>query len=198
MFTGITTLGQIIKKEHVGQDLQLTIASDFNDIQLGESIAVNGVCLTVTQWHQGTFTVHLSQETLRVSNFKKIQQQDKVNLEQSIKMGDRLDGHWVLGHVDAITKINALTKQGRSHVLRMSIPQAYAPFIAAKGSVTLDGISLTVNSVSHTEFTVNIIPHTWQVTALQHKRVGDELNLEVDILARYMQRLLQTSAVGDK
>jgi riboflavin synthase len=192
MFTGIiTSLGKISKKEHVGLDLRLVISADYPDIELGESIAINGVCLTVTKWHKNEFSVDVSQETLRCSALKKLAINDAVNLERSVKASDRLGGHWVSGHVDGLSRINEIRMQGQSRVLRLSMPKDLAGYIAAKGSVTLEGISLTVNTVGAHEFTVNIIPHTWQQTTLQHKHVNDELNLEIDVLARYVQRLLQ-------
>lgn len=192
MFTGIISqLGKISKKAHVGLDLRLTIHADFNDVVLGESIAINGVCLTVTQWQKNEFSVDVSQETLRCSALKKLNVNDKVNLERSVKASDRLGGHWVSGHVDGLSKINEIRMQGQSRVLRLSLPKELAAYVAAKGSVTLEGISLTINTVNTQEFSVNIIPHTWENTTLKNKHVGDELNLEIDVLARYVQRLLQ-------
>jgi riboflavin synthase len=192
MFTGIIThLGKITRKEHVGADLRLNINADFNDVELGESIAINGVCLTVTKWQNNEFSVDISQETLRCSALKKLNVNDTVNLERSVKASDRLGGHWVSGHVDGLSRILEIRMQGQSRMLRMSMPKDLSSLIAAKGSVTLEGISLTVNTVTNSEFTINIIPHTWQHTTLQHKHVGDELNLEVDVLARYVQRILK-------
>lgn len=192
MFTGIIThVGKISKKEHVGTDLRFNIQADFDDIVLGESIAINGVCLTVTKWQKNEFSVDVSQETLRCSALKKLNVNDAVNLERSVKAHDRLGGHWVSGHVDGLSRILEIRMQGQSRFLRMSMPNDLSLLIAAKGSVTLEGISLTVNTVSKNEFTINIIPHTWEHTTLKHKHVGDELNLEVDVLARYVQRLLQ-------
>ncbi|MGA2655702.1 MAG: riboflavin synthase [Gammaproteobacteria bacterium] len=191
MFTGIIThLGKITRKEHLGADLRLTIAADFQDIELGESIAINGVCLTVTKWNKNEFCADVSQETIRCTALKKLNVNDKVNLERSIKASDRLGGHWVSGHVDGLSRILEIRMQGQSRFIRMSMPQDLSRLIAAKGSVTLEGISLTVNTVTDSEFTINIIPHTWENTTLQDKHVGDELNLEVDVLARYVQRLI--------
>lgn len=195
MFTGIIThLGKVTKKEPVGLDLRLSIHADFTDVELGESIAINGVCLTVTKWQQQEFSVDISQETLRCSALKKLTVNDNVNLERSVRASDRLGGHWVSGHVDGLSRINEIRIQGQSRVLRLRMPKELAGYIAAKGSITLEGISLTVNTVTHNEFTVNIIPHTWQQTTLHHKHVGDELNLEIDVLARYVQRLLQVES----
>src|ERR1700681_2029606 len=118
MFTGIiTALGKISKKEHVGLDLRFTIHADFNDVALGESIAINGVCLTVTKWHNNEFSVDVSQETLRCSALKKLNINDKVNLERSVKASDRLGGHWVSGHVDGLSRINEIRMQGQSRLL---------------------------------------------------------------------------------
>lgn len=189
-------MGKITKKEHIGLDLRFTISADFNDIELGESIAINGVCLTVTQFNNQAFSVDVSQETLRCSALKKLNVNETLNLERSVKASDRLGGHWVSGHVDGLSRIQDIRLQGQSRVLRLSMPKELSGLIAAKGSVTLEGISLTVNTVTSSEFTLNIIPHTWEHTTLKNKHVGDELNLEIDVLARYVQRLLQVE--GDR
>ena len=197
MFTGIITkLGTISAIESRTGDQQITVAADYSDIKLGDSIAVNGVCLTVIDFNAKQFTVDVSKETLRCSALNQLNINDKVNLEQSIKASDRLDGHWVTGHVDATSQIISIKQAGQSHELNCQIPTGLAKYIAGKGSVTLDGISLTVNQVTHTSFTVNIIPHTWQATTLHTKKTGDHLNLEVDIVARYIERLAQYQQTG--
>lgn len=193
MFTGIISdIGTITKAEKNG-DLRLEIASGFakESIKLGDSIACNGVCLTVVEILKNSFCVELSAETISCSAPNQWQVGSKVNLERSLKMGDSLDGHIVSGHVDGITTIKHIEKSGDSHILTITAPPALAKFIALKGSVTLDGVSLTVNKVEDAKFLVNIIPHTWQNTTLGSRKIADMLNLEIDMLARYVARLLE-------
>ena len=193
MFTGIiSSVGTIIKSEQNG-DLRLEIACNFSpeSIKLGDSIACNGVCLTVVSILASGFAVELSAETVNCSAPNQWQMGKNVNLERSLKIGDSLDGHIVSGHVDGIVTIQAIENSGDSHILTLLAPLSLAKFIAQKGSVTLDGVSLTVNNVQGAEFTVNIIPHTWQNTTLGTRKTGDKLNLEIDMLARYVARLLQ-------
>ena len=190
MFTGIITHIGHIAESHMQGDLRLTIACDLTHYRIGESIACNGACLTVVESHAHGFTVELSQETLsRTAPRWSVGQ--KINLERALKAGDALDGHIVTGHVDGLARITAITVDGGSHVVECEVEKSLSAYIAEKGSVTLDGVSLTVNRVDDSRFWVNIIPHTWQVTTLGERRVGDTLNLEIDILARYVARILQ-------
>ncbi len=189
MFTGIiTSIGTILTSQKEG-DLTLAISCPWHDLRIGESIAVSGACLTVTSWQQGSFTVQLSGETL-ARTAPRWNSGDKVNLERAMKLGDALDGHLVTGHVDGLAKIISVSAEGGSHRLEIESPPTLSRFIAEKGSVTLDGVSLTVNSVEGARFFVNIIPHTWQVTTLGERKTGDVLNLEIDLIARYVERLL--------
>lgn len=199
MFTGIITAqGTVLTREVGGGDLRLTIGCGYpaQSLVLGESIACAGVCLTVVARGEGqgpgesTFTVQLSAETLACTAPHHWEQGARVNLERALAVGDRLGGHMVAGHVDGLARIAAITPAGDSHVLELEAPENITKFIAAKGSVTLDGVSLTVNQVEKARFTVNIIPHTWQATTLGARRAGDALNLEVDLIARYLERLL--------
>jgi riboflavin synthase len=203
MFTGIISdIGTIIKAEQKG-DLRLTIACNFvlESIRLGDSIACNGVCLTVVEcgvWNvecgnkkfASFFTVEISSETAFRSAGGMWQAGRNVNLERSLKLGDTLDGHMVSGHVDGTATIISIKPAGDSHILTLSVSGELSRFIAQKGSVTLDGVSLTVNNVVDTGFSVNIIPHTWKNTTLGERKTGDNLNLEIDIIARYVARLL--------
>ena len=192
MFTGIISdIGTIVEARQTG-DLRLSVACGFTpeSIKLGDSIACNGVCLTVIEILPAGFAVELSAETVARTAAGSWQVGNKLNLERSIKMGDSLDGHIVSGHVDGVSTIQNIEKSGDSHILTISAPPELSRFIAQKGSVTLDGISLTVNHVENTVFTVNIIPHTWQQTTLNNKKAGDQLNLEIDMLARYVARIL--------
>ena len=191
MFTGIiTSLGTIISARQAG-DLTVVISCDWpeDSVKIGESIACNGACLTVVQWKNQQFTVQLSPETIKCTAARWVMG-EKINLERAMKLGDALDGHLVTGHVDGLATIQDITRDGDSHVLALVAPAALSRFIAAKGSVTLDGVSLTVNKVEGSHFWVNIIPHTWDVTTLGLRHKGDMLNMEIDLIARYVERLL--------
>lgn len=193
MFTGIISdIGTITKAEQSG-DLRLEIACSYatESIRLGDSIACNGVCLTVVAILKNGFAVELSAETVSHTAKDSWQVGRKLNLERSLKMGDTLDGHLVSGHVDGVAIIKNIEKSGDSHILTIESPPELSRFIAQKGSVTLDGISLTVNFVENAEFTVNIIPHTWKNTTLNGRKASDQLNLEIDIIARYVARLMR-------
>lgn len=202
MFTGIVShIGTIESAEQKG-DLSISIACDFSaeTIGVGDSIACNGCCLTVTRKARlasGKMVFHadLSEETISCTAQNQWVLGARVNLERSLKMGDALDGHLVSGHVDGIATIVAITREGDSHRLEIEAPQALAKFIAEKGSVTLNGVSLTVNSVAGARFGVNIIPHTWAVTTLGDLHVGAQVNIEIDMLARYVARLMDVKGV---
>ena len=190
MFTGIiSSIGTIISSKQEG-DLTVAISCDWPEdaIAVGESIAVNGCCLTVTGWRNQAFSAQLSGETL-ARTAPRWAMGEKVNLERSLRLGDGLDGHMVSGHVDGKATIVAIERDGDSHLLCLEAPVELTRFIAEKGSVTLDGVSLTVNKVNGARFFVNIIPHTWDVTTLHLRHTGDALNLEVDLIARYVARL---------
>ena len=193
MFTGIISeIGTIIKVQQNG-DLRLEIACSFapDNIKPGDSIACNGVCLTVVEVLADGFAVALSSETISRTASGQWQTGKRINLERSLKIGDTLDGHLVSGHVDGIATIENITKSGDSHILTLNAPEELARFIAQKGSVTLDGISLTVNNVENSSFSANIIPYTWLNTAINERKTGDQLNLEIDIIARYVARLMR-------
>ncbi|MEK6745768.1 MAG: riboflavin synthase [Pseudomonadota bacterium] len=196
MFTGIISdIGAITKAEQTG-DLRLEVACGFSpeSIKLGDSIACNGVCLTIVAVLNNGFAVDLSAETVNCTATNSWQTGKKLNLERSLKMGDTLDGHLVSGHIDGVATIRNIEKSGDSHILTLTAPPELARFIAQKGSVTLDGISLTVNNIENTVFSVNIIPHTWQNTTLSGRKIGDQLNLEIDMLARYVARILEATS----
>lgn len=196
MFSGIIShVGQITHTQQSG-DLTIRIESglDASRMKLGDSIACNGCCLTVTDFgnegKKSFFTADLSAETLRCTAEGMWANGKKVNLETSLRMGDSLDGHMVSGHVDGVAKLMKLEKEGDSHALEFVAPEALARFLAPKGSVTLNGVSLTLNRVEGAAFSVNIIPHTWALTNLGQLREGDCVNLEIDLIARYVARLL--------
>lgn len=188
MFTGVIHhTGKIIACEKQG-DWRITVACNVGDVKIGDSIACNGCCLTVINIADA-LTFSVSHETLRCTA-PRWEVGDTLHLERAMKLGDTLDGHMVSGHVDGLTTLLSITPEKDSHKLEFEAPAELARFIAAKGSVTLDGISLTVNEVNGNRFTVNIIPHTWQVTTFQERNICDTLNLEIDLIARYVGRLL--------
>ena len=158
--------------------------------QEGDSVAVAGCCLTALDLNERGFSADLSAETLARTSLGALKVGDTVNLEPAMALGDRLGGHLVTGHVDALAEVVAIRPAGESHVVRFRVPERLARFVAEKGSVTLDGVSLTVNAVKDCDFEVNLIPHTWSVTTLGRLRAGDRVNFEIDLLARYLDRLL--------
>ena len=194
MFTGIIKAkGTIGAMERRGGDVRLTVRSDglpWNDYEVGESIAVNGVCLTAVALHDDGFDTDVSVETLDVTGLGGLDVGSEVNLEPSISLGERLGGHLVSGHVDCTGKVASRQADARSIRLAIEIPQDYARYVAKKGSVCVDGVSLTVNSVSGNTFELNIIPHTAEVTIIDGYAPGTVVNVEVDLLARYLERLL--------
>jgi riboflavin synthase len=191
MFTGIITdIGRVRSLEHRG-DLHARIATgyDTSGIDIGASIACNGVCLTVTETGGDWFEVSISAETLSKTTLGGWVEGTALNLERALKVGDELGGHIVSGHVDGVAEIVATRDEGESTRFTFRAPGALARFIAPKGSVALDGTSLTVNEVEGAEFGVNIIPHTKEVTTWGGLKAGDRVNLEVDTMARYVARL---------
>ncbi len=193
MFTGlIEEIGTIIKMEVSNASGILTVAASFpaDEIKIGDSIAVNGVCLTVTRKATGTFSFDVSPETVEKSSLKELTKGTPVNLERALAVSGRLDGHIVSGHVDCVAVIGERHLISGNTVLGFYLPAENLRYIAAKGSVAIDGISLTVNSVNDKGFWVNLIPHTLSRTNLRDKRVGDRVNIETDILAKYVERLL--------
>lgn len=192
MFTGIVqAVGKVAKSEARGADVRLAIAAgalDMGDVQLGDSIAVNGVCLTVIAQDAGRFEVDVSAETLRCTIGFELS--DEVNLEKALRLADRLGGHLMSGHVDGVGYVTRFEALGDCYLLEVAAPDEIAPYIAAKGSITINGVSLTVNHVSGNRFDVNLIPHTLEVTTLKYLKAGSRVNLEVDLLARYAERLL--------
>ena len=191
MFTGIITdIGEIRALQQEG-DLRVRIATgyDMSSVDLGASIASDGVCLTVVAKGPGWYEVQVSAETVSKTNLGDWKIGKRVNLERALKVGDELGGHIVSGHVDGVAEVVGLVREGGSTRLVLRAPDHLAGFIAPKGSVALDGTSLTVNEVSGTDFGINLIPHTKQVTTWGDVVLGDRINLEIDTLARYVARL---------
>jgi len=193
MFTGIITdIGELISLDKQG-DWQLRIKTHWNtkDIDIGASIACSGICLTVLDREDDYFDVSASMETVSITTLKTWKLGKKINLERALRVGDELGGHIVSGHVDGITTLSEIKPDNDSYRLKFLIDDKFKGLIASKGSVCIDGISLTVNSVTDSSFDVNIISHTWNETAIGNCVVGDAANLEIDMLARYVARLLE-------
>lgn len=200
MFTGIIkAMGTISAIEKRGGDVRLSVRSGempFSSYEVGESIAVNGVCLTAIALHEASFDTDVSVETLDVTALKNLAVGDAVNLEPALSLGERLGGHLVSGHVDCVGQVLRRSEDARSIRLTLEIAAEIARYVAKKGSVTIDGVSLTVNEVSGSSFDVNIIPHTAQATIIGDYVVGTTVNIEVDLLARYIERLLAKDSDG--
>lgn len=196
MFTGIIqAVGRIAVHEQQGGDARLVIdaaALDLGDVAIGDSIAVAGVCLTAVELEGARFSADVSAETLRLTTLGALRAGDPVNLEKSLRLADRLGGHLVSGHVDGIGTIARIDDDGASQRWTFSAPQALLRYIAVKGSICIDGTSLTVNTVERDAFGVTLIPHTLAVTTFGARATGDAVNLEVDLVARYVERLHAT------
>ncbi len=191
MFTGIITdVGTVVRVEPKdGAALyEISTSFDLNKVAIGASIACAGACLTVIEKTDRTFLVQVSNETLSKTNLGAWVAGTKVNLEAALKIGDELGGHIVTGHVDGLAVLESVEADGGSMRLRLRAPDHVAPLVAAKGSVTLDGVSLTVNEVQGHHFGVNIIPHTWHATTLGQVQPGQQMNIEADMMARYIAR----------
>lgn len=193
MFTGLVQeVGEIRKVEPRGGDVRLEVGFrnlDAARLGLGASICVDGVCLTVAALDGPSFAADVSGETLRVTTLGAKRAGARVNLEPSLRAGDSLGGHWVSGHVDGVAEVVHTARDARSLAVTLAAPAPLARYIARKGSVTLDGVSLTVNAVDGVNFSINLIPHTLEVTTLGGLAPGVRLNLEIDVLARYVERL---------
>lgn len=200
MFTGlIEEVGRVLNIAGSGAAATLTVAAGFpqEEVALGDSIAVNGACLTVVaKGGGGSFTFDVSPETLERSAFRGLRVGSPVNLERALRLSDRLGGHIVSGHLDCVATVVERRAVAGNVVFSFSLPREFARYVVEKGSVTIDGISLTVNTVSEDGFTVNVIPHTAVKTTLNDKKAGDEVNIETDILGKYVERLLRGEKEG--
>ena len=195
MFTGIIlATGNVSSLTEKGGDLELGIDAaslDLQRIAIGDSVSVQGACLTVTRKEGSHIYADVSRETMAKTTLGVLKAGSKVNLEPSLRAGDALGGHWVSGHVDAVGRLKALVQDARSWRLEFELPATLMRYVASKGSICVNGVSLTVNKVEGRRFDVNIIPHTLKVTTLGQLAVGEEVNLEVDLMARYAARLAE-------
>lgn len=190
MFTGIIeSLGTVDRIDDQSGARRITYASVLaNELNVDDSVAINGVCQTVVARDKATFQTIVIEESLRKTNFGALNVGDPVNLERSLRMGDRLDGHLVQGHTDCIGIIDSVAQEGTNWLLEVSFPDEWAPYVVGRGSIALEGISLTVARLERTRFTVAIIPYTWEHTNLHTRSAGDAVNLEFDILGKYILR----------
>jgi len=198
MFTGlIEEVGQIVSTVRRGHIIDITIEAHtvLDDLAVGDSIAISGACLTVTAAGQNVFTVQAVEETLRRTTLGTMKRGTPVNLERALKVGDRLGGHLVQGHVDGTGRIVSLRKIGENMLITITIEHDIECFVVEKGSITVDGISLTVTFVKNGEFGVSVIPHTLAATTLGNARIGEMVNLETDILAKYIEKLIHKKDV---
>ena len=191
MFTGIIeSEGTILELTNKGNDIALTISYDqkiFDDIHDGDSISVNGICLTIEQFSKDKLKFHLSMES--ISKVAKFTLDQKVNLERSLKLNDRISGHFVFGHVDGIALIENIEKLNDCEKWDIKVPSNLNKYIAKKGSISLNGVSLTINSIENDVLSVNLIPYTLSHTTFQYNKIGESLNIEIDMLARYVESI---------
>jgi riboflavin synthase len=194
MFTGlIETVGSIMKIKPRSNYLVMTVAPDrpFDNLVEGESIAVSGPCLTVTAFDKTTFTVEASQETIRLTTLGRLSIGSRVNLERALRADARLGGHFVSGHIDTTLKVMGIRQVGASLEVKVDLPEQYAAYVVNKGSVAVDGISLTVNELDKSGFSVNLIPETQKRTTWANLQVGDDINVEFDLIGKYLLRYLE-------
>jgi riboflavin synthase len=196
MFTGIVTdVGRVRSIRETNRDVRMEIETNYDlaSIEMGASVAHAGCCLTVVEKGEGWFAVEVSGETRAMTTLGDWKEGQKVNLERPARVGDELGGHIVSGHVDGVGEVVSIAPEGGSHRIRIRAPRPLHRFIAPKGSITVDGVSLTVNEVEDDVFGVNIIPHTWDVTTIGLLSPGSKVNLEIDMLARYLARWRETA-----
>lgn len=194
MFTGIVeATGRIVRTEPRGGDVRLVVDGGklgLDDVAIGDSIAVSGVCLTAVAIEGNTFAVDVSNETLSRTSLGTLGDGARVNLEKALRLADRLGGHLMAGHVDGLGRVAAIQPDARSQRWTFELPAELARYAAPKGSIAIDGVSLTINEVDGRRFGVNLIPHTFEVTTLGDRKVGDAVNIEVDMIMRYVERLM--------
>ncbi|HKI77676.1 MAG TPA: riboflavin synthase [Ignavibacteriaceae bacterium] len=198
MFTGLVEeKGKLKLKEPTGEGLRLTFQAKkiMDDLKIGDSVAVNGVCLTVVKREEDSFSMDTIEETLKKSNLGTLNIGDPVNLERPLKAEARLGGHFVLGHVDAFGKVESVKELSNSHFIKISFPDKFAKYLIPVGSVAIDGVSMTVAELENDNFSVGIIPHTWEETIFSNKKPGDSVNLEFDVLGKYIVQLTEQNSL---
>ncbi len=195
MFTGIISDLAELKSINKIKDLRYRFfnKNGLNDVNIGSSICCNGVCLTLVKIDNNFFEVDISNETLSLTNLSFIKVGDNINIEKSLRIGDELSGHFVTGHIDGMGELSEIVKIDGSYKISITTDDNIISMIAKKGSVSIDGISLTVNDIINNNFIVNIIPHTWDNTNLSRRNLGDKLNIEIDIISRYVKNSLKTT-----
>ncbi|MBA3018899.1 MAG: riboflavin synthase [Proteobacteria bacterium] len=194
MFTGIIEgLGTITKIRSSGQGKRLTIEADYplDHTKIGDSIAVSGACLTAVMIDGKSFEVDMSPETLSKTTFGKAKIGDRVNLERALCLSDRIDGHLVSGHIDGIGSVKNIKTLGNAIIITFEVPESLSRYMIRKGSVAVDGISLTINNCDHGSFEVSIIPHTAKLTSIGFKKIGDHVNIETDMIGKYVERFMR-------
>ena len=197
MFTGLVEeKGTLNEKKAAGDGFLLTIGASkvMSDLEIGSSISVNGCCLTVVKKDAGSFTVDTIEETLKKTNLGNLKIGDNVNLERSLKADARLGGHFVLGHVDTTGTVKEIRELSNSHFVTISFPESFKQYLIYVGSVAIDGVSMTVAQLKENSFSVGVIPHTWEETVFSTKKVGDTVNLEFDVLGKYVEKIMQGKA----
>ncbi len=194
MFTGLVEeKGKLTGKLKTGDGYRLSFTAKkiMNDMQIGSSISVNGCCLTVVEMSSDSFSVDTIEETLLKTNLGTLNTGDNVNLERPLKAEARLGGHFVLGHIDTTGKVEDIKELSNSHFITISFPAEFSQYLIYVGSVAIDGVSMTVARLDDTKFSVGVIPHTWEETVFSQKKVGDTVNLEFDMLGKYVERIMQ-------
>jgi len=197
MFTGLVEeKGKLINKIKTGEGLRLVLTAQkvFDDLEIGSSISVNGVCLTVVELKKNSFAVDTIEETLKKTNLGRLSINDNVNLERPLKADARLGGHFVLGHIDTTGIIESVNELSNSHFITISYPESFKQYLIYVGSVAIDGVSMTVAEVNNNSFSVGIIPHTWSETVFSDKKPGDSVNLEFDVLGKYVEKIMEGKA----
>jgi riboflavin synthase len=195
MFTGLVEeVGSVSGKIKTGEGFKFKITAKnvVDDLSIGSSIAVNGCCLTVVEKDNNTFAVDTIEETLKKTNLGQTNVGDKVNLERPLKADARLGGHFVLGHVDTVGIVEEIQELSNSHLMTISFPAQFSKYLIYVGSVSIDGTSMTVARLGENNFSVGIIPHTWEETVFSQKLVGDSVNLEFDVLGKYVERIMES------
>lgn len=201
MFTGLVeSCGRVQTLTRTATEARLTVLTSLptEELKLGDSVSVNGACLTVVAKDKTTFTVDMSPETFERTTFNSMPREGRVNLERALRVGDRLGGHIVTGHIDTVGTVLSVEKHQNAVVIEIEVPAEYARYLVAKGSVAIDGISLTINAAESNKFSVSIIPHTLKETTLAECKSGDQVNIETDILGKYVERLLGVEKGPDR